>query len=473
MSDDPELRLEHDLLGDVAVPAAAYYGAHTARALENFPISGTTLAAQPHLVTALATVKQAAATANRDLGLLPAALAQPLIRACEEVRGGAFHEQFVVDLIQGGAGTSTNMNANEVLANRALEHLGLPRGSYGTLHPLEHVNLGQSTNDVYPTAVKLALDRHLQELLTALAGLRAAFAEKGIEFAGILKIGRTQLQDAVPMTLGQEFGAFAVTLGEDELRLAEARLLLHELNLGGTAIGTALNAHPGYRDRAVAELRHLTGIDTLRSADDLIEATMDVGVFVQLSGVLKRVAVKLSKICNDLRLLSSGPRAGLNEIDLPARQAGSSIMPGKVNPVIPEVVNQIAFEVIGNDVTVTLAAEGGQLQLNAFEPIIARSLFASLDHLTAGARVLTTHCVRGITANREQLASNVAGSIGLVTALSPLIGYELATAVAQEAQRRGCGSIDLVLERGLLTRAEVDRLLAPETLTGAGRPAAD
>jgi aspartate ammonia-lyase len=473
MSDDPELRREHDLLGDVAVPAAAYYGAHTARALENFPISGTTLAAQPHLVTALATVKQAAATANRDLGLLPAVLAEPLIRACEEVRSGALHEQFVVDLIQGGAGTSTNMNANEVLANRALEHLGLPRGSYGRLHPLEHVNLGQSTNDVYPTAVKLALDRHLQELLTALAGLRAAFAEKGIEFAGVLKIGRTQLQDAVPMTLGQEFGAFAVTLGEDELRLAEARLLLHELNLGGTAIGTALNAHPGYRDRAVAELRRLTGIDTLRSADDLIEATMDVGVFVQLSGVLKRVAVKLSKICNDLRLLSSGPRAGLNEIDLPARQAGSSIMPGKVNPVIPEVVNQIAFEVIGNDVTVTLAAEGGQLQLNAFEPIMARSLFASLDHLTAGARVLTTHCVRGITANREQLASNVAGSIGLVTALSPLIGYELATAVAQEAQRRGCGSIDLVLERGLLTRAEVDRLLAPETLTGAGRPAAD
>jgi aspartate ammonia-lyase len=469
---DAGTRLEHDLLGDVAVPAAAYYGAHTARALDNFPISGAPLATQPHLVTALATVKQAAATANRDLGLLRADRAAALVRACEDVRGGALHEQFVVDLIQGGAGTSTNMNANEVLANRALEHLGRPRGDYPALHPIEHVNLGQSTNDVYPTAVKLALDQHLQELLDALAGLRTAFAEKGIEFAGLLKIGRTQLQDAVPMTLGQEFGAFAVTLAEDEQRLAEARLLLHELNLGGTAIGTALNAHPGYRDAAVAELRRLTGIPTLRSADDLIEATQDVGVFVQLSGVLKRVAVKLSKICNDLRLLSSGPRAGLNEIELPARQAGSSIMPGKVNPVIPEVVNQIAFEVIGNDVTVTLAAEGGQLQLNAFEPIIARSLFASLDHLTAGARVLTTHCVRGITANREQLARNVAGSIGLVTALSPLIGYELATAVAQEAQRRGCGSIDLVLERGLLTRSEVDRLLAPDTLTGAVRPVA-
>ena len=274
------------------------------------------------------------------------------------------------------------------------------------------------------------------------------------------------------MTLGQEFGAYAVTISEDEQRLAEARLLLHELNLGGTAIGTALNAHPQYREGAVAELRRLTGIPTLRSADDLVEATQDVGVFVQLSGVLKRVAVKLSKICNDLRLLSSGPRAGLNEINLPARQAGSSIMPGKVNPVIPEVVNQIAFEVIGNDVTVTLAAEGGQLQLNAFEPIIARALFASLDHLTAGVRVLTTHCVRGITANKDHLARTVGNSIGLVTALSPLLGYEVATAVAQEAQRRGCGVIELVLDRDLLTPAQLDDLLAPRALTGA-LPAAD
>ncbi|MCZ2849833.1 aspartate ammonia-lyase [Modestobacter sp. VKM Ac-2978] len=460
-------RPEHDLLGDIEVPMEAYYGAHTARALDNFPISGAPLASVPHFVRALATVKQAAATANRDLGLLPDEKAAAIVRACEDVRGGALHDQFVVDLIQGGAGTSSNMNANEVLANRALEHLGVGRGSYAVLHPLEHVNLGQSTNDVYPTAVKLALDRHLQELLVQLGLLRAAFSDKAAEFAGLLKIGRTQLQDAVPMTLGQEFSAIAVTLAEDEQRLAEARLLLHELNLGGTAIGTALNAHPQYRERALAELRTLTGIETLRSADDLIEATQDVGVFVQLSGVLKRVAVKLSKICNDLRLLSSGPRAGLNEINLPPRQAGSSIMPGKVNPVIPEVVNQIAFEVIGNDVTVTLAAEGGQLQLNAFEPIIARALFASLGHLTAGVDVLTRHCVRGITANEDQLAANVASSIGLVTALSPLLGYETATAVAQEAQARGCGSIELVIERGLLTRAQVDRLLAPEALTGA------
>ena len=358
------------------------------------------------------------------------------------------------------------MNVNEVVANRALELLGRPRGAYESLHPLEHVNRGQSTNDVYPTAIKLALDSHIQALLGALATLRAAFADKAVEFAGLLKIGRTQLQDAVPMTLGQEFGAYAVTIGEDEQRLAEARLLLHELNLGGTAIGTALNAHPDYRDRAVAELRRLTGIESLTSAGDLVEATADVGVFVQLSGVLKRVAVKLSKTCNDLRLLSSGPRAGLNEINLPARQAGSSIMPGKVNPVIPEVVNQIAFDVIGNDVTVTLAAEGGQLQLNAFEPIIARALFASLEHLTAGAWVLTTHCVRGITANADRLARTVAESIGLVTALSPQLGYERATAIAQEAQLTGRGAVELVLEHGLLTREQIDAALSPNALAG-------
>ena len=459
-------RPEHDLIGPVDVPAAAYWGAHTARAIENFPISGEILAGQPFFVAALATVKQAAAVANRHVGELPDQLADAIVAACEDIRAGALHEEFVVDLIQGGAGTSTNMNANEVIANRALEHLGAALGNYSVLHPLEHVNHGQSTNDVYPTAIKLALDRHLQDLLGSLAGLREAFAAKAVEFADVLKMGRTQLQDAVPMTLGQEFGAYAVTIGEDEQRLAEARLLLHELNLGGTAIGTALNAHPEYRDRAVAELRRLTGIPTLSSARDLVEATSDVGVFVQLSGVLKRVAVKLSKICNDLRLLSSGPRAGLGEINLPARQAGSSIMPGKVNPVIPEVVNQIAFEVIGNDVTITLAAEGGQLQLNAFEPIIARALFASLQHLTAGARVLTTHCVRGITANIEHLARTVTESIGLVTALSPLLGYEQATAIAQQAQLTGRGAVELVLESGLLSRQQIEDMLTPSALTG-------
>ncbi|MEV5959035.1 aspartate ammonia-lyase [Streptomyces sp. NPDC051987] len=459
-------RTEHDMLGDIAVPEDAYYGAHTARAVINFPLTGETLAARPHLIVALAAVKQAAALANTDVGALDRTLTTAITQACTDIRNGALHEQFVVDLIQGGAGTSTNMNANEVIANRALELLGRPRGEYTVLHPLDHVNLGQSTNDVYPTAVKLALDAHVGHLLSALAGLREAFEAKAVEFADVLKMGRTQLQDAVPMTLGQEFAAYAATLGEDEQRLAEARLLLHELNLGGTAIGTGLNARPGYRERALEHLRRLTGIPTLVSAPDLIEATQDVGVFVQLSGVLKRVAVKLSKMCNDLRLLSSGPQAGLGEISLPARQAGSSIMPGKVNPVIPEAVNQIAFEIIGNDVTVTLAAEGGQLQLNAFEPVIYRSLSAGLGHLAAGVAVLTEHCVRGITADRKRLAATVVASIGLVTALSPTIGYEVACAVALEAHRTGRPALELVRERALLTEAELATLTSPAFLTG-------
>ncbi|MEU5844745.1 aspartate ammonia-lyase [Saccharopolyspora shandongensis] len=464
MSQPP--RIEHDMIGEISVPADAYYGAHTARALVNFPITRETLADRPHLVVALAAVKQAAAAANAEVGALDRTRAEAIAAACAEIRAGALREQFVVDLIQGGAGTSTNMNANEVIANRALELLGHRRGEYSFLHPLDHVNLGQSTNDVYPTAVKLALDRHLAELLAVLGGLREAFSAKASEFADVLKMGRTQLQEAVPMTLGQEFGAFAATLAEDEQRLAEARLLLHELNLGGTAIGTGLNARPGYRELTVGQLRSLTGIPTLVSSPDLIEATQDVGVFVQLSGVLKRVAVKLSKICNDLRLLSSGPQAGFGEIILPARQAGSSIMPGKVNPVIPEAVNQIAFEIIGNDVTVTLAAEGGQLQLNAFEPIIARALTGGLDHLTAGIRVLTELCVHGITANREHLAATVTASNGLVTALGPALGYETACTIALEAHHSGRPALDLVRERRLLTEEQLRALTTPEALTG-------
>ncbi|GAA4485870.1 aspartate ammonia-lyase [Rhodococcus olei] len=459
-------RIEHDLVGDIEVPAEAYYGAHTARARDNFPISGVAISARPRLVTALATVKQAAATANGSLGLLPEPAAEAIVAACRRIRAGALHEQFVVDVIQGGAGTSTNMNANEVIANLALEVLGRPKGDYATVHPLDHVNLGQSTNDVYPTAVKLALDGYVGDLLAAMDELRESFEAKAVEFADVLKIGRTQLQDAVPMTLGQEFGAYAVTIGEDQARLREVRMLLHELNLGGTAIGTALNAHPDYRGRVLRELAALSGIESLTGAADLIEATADVGVFVQLSGVLKRVAVKISKICNDLRLLSSGPRSGFNEINLPAVQAGSSIMPGKVNPVIPEVVNQIAFEVIGNDLTVTLAAEGGQLQLNAFEPIIANALFAGLEHLAAGCRTLATRCVRGITANRDQLENAFAASIGLVTALNPAIGYASTTAVANEALATGRGIAEIVLERSLLSREQLDTLLSTDRLTG-------
>jgi aspartate ammonia-lyase len=456
-------RTEHDLLGEREVPAAAYYGIHTLRAVENFPISGTPVSAYPDLVTALACVKQAAAAANRELGLLEPRTAEAVTAACEEIRGGALHEQFVVDAIQGGAGTSTNMNANEVIANRALELLGHERGEYRFLHPLEQVNLGQSTNDVYPTAVKIALHFAARGLLDAMAVLRDAFAAKAAEFADVLKMGRTQLQDAVPMTLGQEFAAYAVMLEEDRGRLAEACELIREINLGGTAIGTGLNAHPAYAATACARLGALTGIP-LVVAGDLVEATQDAGAFVQLSGVLKRIAVKLSKTCNDLRLLSSGPRAGLGEINLPAVQAGSSIMPGKVNPVVPEVVNQIAFEVIGNDLTVTLAAEAGQLQLNAFEPIIAHSLLKSITHLRAGCRTLAERCVTGITANEQHLAQLVRQSIGLVTALNPHIGYENATAIAQEALTTGAPVHELVLRQGLLTEDQLTAILHPDNL---------
>jgi aspartate ammonia-lyase len=458
------VRIERDSLGERAVPARAYYGVHTLRALENFPISGMPISAYPDLVRALACVKQAAATANLELGLLDASRAGAIIRACEEIRSGALLEEFVVDVIQGGAGTSTNMNANEVIANRGLELLGFAKGEYRHLHPLDHVNLSQSTNDVYPTAVRLALQFGIRRLAAAMAALRAAFAAKADEFAGVLKVGRTQLQDAVPMTLGQEFSAYAVMLGEDEQRLAEAASLVREVNLGATAIGTGINAHPDYARLATRRLSEIAGIELMVSPN-LIEATQDAGAFVQLSGVLKRIAVKLSKTCNDLRLLSSGPRAGLGEINLPAVQAGSSIMPGKVNPVIPEAVNQVAFEVIGNDVTVTLAAEAGQLQLNAFEPIIAHSLFKSLAHLAAACATLDERCVRGITANVERMRRQVDESIGLVTALTPLIGYARAAEIAKEALASGRRIADLVLDKGLLTREQLDEIMRPEVLT--------
>ncbi|GAS94099.1 aspartate ammonia-lyase [Mycolicibacterium canariasense] len=417
-----DLRVEHDLLGDYDVPDAAYYGVHTARALENFPITGTPISRYPELIVALACVKLAAARANHRLGLLGAEQSDAIVAACAEIKSGKLHDQFVVDVIQGGAGTSTNMNANEVIANRALELLGHRRGDYRHLHPLEHVNLGQSTNDVYPTALKVALQFAVHRLQLAMAELVSAFADKAAEFGGHLKMGRTQLQDAVPMTLGQEFGSYAVMVGEDGDRLGEAVRLISEINLGGTAIGTGLTGHPGYAEAVCEELCAITELP-LVTASNLVEATQDVGSFVQLSGVLKRTAVKLSKICNDLRLLSSGPRAGLGEINLPPVQAGSSIMPGKVNPVIPEVVNQVAFEVIGNDIAVSMAAEGGQLQLNAFEPIIAHSLFESLAHLTAACDTLRTRCVVGITANVARMRATVDHSIGLVTALNPYIGY--------------------------------------------------
>lgn len=457
-------RTEHDLLGARTLPGHAYYGIHTLRALENFPISGAPISVYPELIRALACVKQAAAEANAELGLLPEAKRRAIVAACAEIRAGALHEHFVVDVIQGGAGTSTNMNANEVIANRALELMGHQRGDYQHLHPHQDVNLSQSTNDVYPTALKLAAYFGISRLREAMAYLRQAFADRAEAFADVLKMGRTQLQDAVPMTLGQEFGAYAVMLGEDEARLGEASLLITEINLGATAIGTGINTHPDYAHVACRHLARISGVP-VSTADNLVEASQDCGSFVQLSGVLKRVAVKLSKTCNDLRLLSSGPRAGLGEINLPTTQAGSSIIPGKVNPVIPEVVNQIAFEVIGNDLTVSFAAEAGQLQHNAFEPIIAHSLFKSITHLRNGCLVLADRCVRGITANREHMRTQVENSIGIVTALTPYIGYEQATELAQDALQTGRSVYKLALAKGLLTREALEEILKPERLT--------
>jgi aspartate ammonia-lyase len=457
-------RIEHDLLGDREVPADAYWGIHSLRALENYQITGRPIGTYPELVRALALVKRAAARANQQLGQLDSTLADAIAAACERIEAGALHDQFVVDVIQGGAGTSTNMNANEVIANLALETLGHPKGDYKTLHPLNHVNMSQSTNDVYPTTLKLAIVFAIEDLMGAMAALQAAFANKAAEFAQVLKMGRTQLQDAVPMTLGQEFMTYAVMVDEDIARLREAIALIQEVNLGATAIGTGINTDIRYAHLATGLLSEFSGV-RLVPAHNLIEATQDTGSFVQLSGVLKRVACKLSKVCNDLRLLSSGPQAGFNEINLPERAAGSSIMPGKVNPIIPEVVNQIAFEVIGNDMTITMASEAGQLQLNAFEPIIAHSLFKSIEHLAAGCRTLTDNCVAGITANTELLAERVRCSAGLATALNPHIGYEHATWAAREALRTGRSVAELVLDKGLMTRQALDDVLRPDVLT--------
>jgi aspartate ammonia-lyase len=457
-------RSEHDLLGEREVPVDALYGIQTLRAVENFPITGIRLGHFPHLIRALAMVKQAAARANHRLGLLDTEIADAIDRACSEIVDGHWHGHFVVDVVQGGAGTSTNMNANEVIANRALELLGRERGDYLHCHPNNHVNLSQSTNDAYPTAVRVAVVLELADLLAALGGLEAALVDKAAEFAGVLKMGRTQLQDAVPMTLGQEFDAFAVTTAEDIARLSETARLFLEVNLGGTAIGTGINADPRYPELAVAELAAITGLE-LELAPNLVEATPDTGAFVMFSGVLKRVAVKLSKLCNDLRLLSSGPRCGLNEINLPAVQPGSSIMPGKVNPVIPEVVNQVAFQVIGNDLTITLAAEAGQLQLNVMEPIISFATFESLDMLTAAVRTLTERCIRGITANAERCREMVEGSIGLITAVVPALGYELASEIARQALVTGRPVREIILERGLLSPGDLDRILSPEAMT--------
>ncbi|MFW6276990.1 MAG: aspartate ammonia-lyase [Bacteroidota bacterium] len=456
-------RLEHDLLGEREVPFEFYYGVQTLRAVENFNISNISINHFPFLIKALAQVKQAAAMANYELGLLPPNIMEGIIKACEEIINGKWHTHFVVDMIQGGAGTSTNMNANEVIANRALEILGHEKGQYEYCHPNNHVNLSQSTNDAYPTALKIAFVYQTKELISVLSELIASFRKKSHEFHNIIKMGRTQLQDAVPMTLGQEFETYAVTLEEEIKRLdANARLFL-EVNMGGTAIGTGINADPSYSDRCLHYLWEITGLP-VKLADNLVEATQDTGAFVIYSSAVKRLAVKLSKICNDLRLLSSGPRAGFNEINLPRMQPGSSIMPGKVNPVIPEVVNQIAFKVIGNDLTVTMAAEAGQLQLNVFEPIIAQSIFESIEMLKNGMQTLKFRCIDGITANEDVCRQSVERSIGLVTALNPVLGYEKSSALAKEALETGKSVYDLVLEKNYLTKERLDEIMAPENM---------
>ncbi|KMT55662.1 aspartate ammonia-lyase [Pseudomonas fildesensis] len=464
MSSAASFRSEKDLLGVLDVPAQAYYGIQTLRAVNNFRLSGVPISHYPKLVVGLAMVKQAAADANRELGQLSEAKHAAISEACAHLIRGDFHEEFVVDMIQGGAGTSTNMNANEVIANIALEAMGHNKGEYQYLHPNNDVNMAQSTNDAYPTAIRLGLLLGHDALLASLDSLIQAFAAKGVEFGHVLKMGRTQLQDAVPMTLGQEFRAFATTLGEDLARLKTlAPELLTEVNLGGTAIGTGINADPRYQALAVQRLATISG-QPLVPAADLIEATSDMGAFVLFSGMLKRTAVKLSKICNDLRLLSSGPRTGINEINLPARQPGSSIMPGKVNPVIPEAVNQVAFQIIGNDLALTIAAEGGQLQLNVMEPLIAYKIFDSIRLLQRAMDMLREHCIVGITANEARCRELVEHSIGLVTALNPYIGYENATRIARIALESGRGVLELVREEGLLDDAMLDDILRPENM---------
>jgi aspartate ammonia-lyase len=460
----PSTRLEHDFLGELPIPNDAYYGIQTLRALDNFHITGIPIRVEPLFVQALAYVKKGAALANKELGVLDPKIADYIAQACDRVASGEFDNQFLTDMIQGGAGTSVNMNANEVIANVALELMGHRKGEYQYCHPNNHVNCSQSTNDAYPTAFRIALNNKLVGYRDMLSQLADAFFAKGEEFQNVLKMGRTQLQDAVPMSMGDEFRAFATNLREELLRIDDSRRLIAEINMGATAIGTRVNAPQGYPELVTQHLRQITGLD-LSLAGDLIEATYDTGAYVQLSGVLKRTAVKLSKICNDLRLLASGPRAGLFEINLPPLQPGSSIMPGKVNPVVPEVVNQTAFYVIGADLTVTMAAEAGQLQLNVMEPVISFALFTSISYMTNACRTLREKCVIGITANAQHAASMVYNSIGIVTQLNPVLGYEASASIAKEALATGKSVHDIaVTERQLLTQAKWDEIFTFENL---------
>jgi aspartate ammonia-lyase len=461
-------RIEHDLLGDLAVPADAYYGVQTARALENFRISGVELRLYPNFIKGLAMTKLGAARANFDTGGFSKEILTAIEGACNEIIEGKLHDEFRLDVYQGGAGTSTNMNANEVIANRAIELMGHVKGEYQYCDPHDHVNRSQSTNDSYPTAMHIGMALGNAEVISAFNELIAAFRVKGEQFDTILKMGRTQLQDAVPMTLGQEFDAFAETLADETKTLETVRRVLCEVSMGGTAIGTGLNAPAGYAQKCADHLAKITGLP-IKLARNLIEATQDTQAFVIYASALKSLAIKLAKVGNDLRLLSSGPRCGLHEINLPATQPGSSIMPGKVNPVIPEVTNMVAYRVIGNDLVVTMSAEAGQLQLNAFEPVIAAAIFESQTLLVNAARTLREFCVEGITANADVCKHYIDSSIGTVTALNPVIGYDKATELAAEALATGQGIIELVREKKILTDKQLDEILNPAALTGSGR----
>lgn len=458
---EKKFRVESDLLGELQVPAEAYYGVQTQRAINNYKISGKHMCDYPEYVKAIAYVKFAAAEANHELGQLPDDVADAICRACREIIDGKFHENFVTDMVQGGAGTSVNMNANEVIANRALELMGYEKGDYQHCWPNDHCNCGQSTNDVYPTTIRLTFIEMNKQLVAALERLVASFRKKGEEFKNNIKMGRTQLQDAVPMTSGQEFTAFANTLEEEIGNLNRNVELMLEINMGATAIGTGLNAVPGYAELCTKKLAELTG-ENFTLGKDLVEATPDTGDYVSYSGALKRLAVKLSKICNDLRLMASGPRCGLHEINLPPMAPGSSIMPGKVNPVIPEVTNQTCFKVIGNDTTVMIAAEAGQLQLNVMEPVITQCIIESQTWLGRAMDTLRERCVDGITVNAEHNAETVRNSIGIVTALNPYIGYKNSTKIAKEALETGASVYDLVLRDKILTKEKLDAILDPK-----------
>ena len=463
---ETKFRVESDLIGELQVPIDAYYGVQTQRAINNYKISNTKMCDYPEYIIAMAYVKMAAAAANTELGVLDKKIGDAIVAACKEIVAGKLWDQFPVDMMQGGAGTSVNMNANEVIANRALELMGHKKGEYQFCSPNDHVNCAQSTNDAYPSAFRYTFVRMNKHVEKALKDLIDAFRAKGEEFKDIIKMGRTQLQDAVPMTSGQEFNAFANNLEEELANLTRNAVLLKEINMGGTAIGTGLNAVPGFAELCTKKMSEFTG-DTFEKAPDLVEATPDTGAYVRYSAALKRLAVKLSKTCNDLRLMASGPRCGLHEINLPAMAPGSSIMPGKVNPVIPEVTNQVCFKVIGNDTAVCFAAEAGQLQLNVMEPVIVECILESQTWLINVMNTLRTLCVNGITVNAEHCQKMVKNSIGIVTALNPYIGYKASTKVAKEALETGGSVYDLVLEHGLMTKEKLDEALDPKAMTAS------